>query len=60
MHTIFLLENIKEKRHSEDLAVDVRTESREKWWEGADWMHLVQDRDQWRALVNTAMSLQAT
>jgi hypothetical protein len=22
-----------------------------------DWLHLAQDRDQWRALVNTAMSL---
>jgi len=21
-------------------------------WEGVDWMHLTQDRDQWRALVN--------
>jgi hypothetical protein len=23
-----------------------------------DWIDLAQDRDQWRALVNTAMSLQ--
>jgi hypothetical protein len=22
-----------------------------------DWMHLVQDRDQWRDLMNTAMNL---
>jgi hypothetical protein len=22
-----------------------------------DWIHLAQDRDRWRALVNTAMSL---
>jgi hypothetical protein len=21
-------------------------------WEGVDWMHLAQDRDQWRAVVN--------
>jgi hypothetical protein len=26
-------------------------------WDGMDWIDLVQDRDQWRALVNTAMSL---
>jgi hypothetical protein len=25
-----------------------------------DWIDLVQDRDQWRALVNTVMSLQVT
>jgi hypothetical protein len=27
-------------------------------WEGVDWIHLVQDRDQWRAFVNTVMNLQ--
>jgi hypothetical protein len=26
-------------------------------WEGTDWIDLAQDRDQWRALVNTAMNL---
>jgi hypothetical protein len=25
--------------------------------EGVDWMHLAQDRDQWRAVVNTIMNL---
>jgi hypothetical protein len=28
-----------------------------KRWEDVEWMHLAQDRDQWRALVNTAMNL---
>jgi hypothetical protein len=23
--------------------------------EGVDWMHLAQDREQWRAIVNTVM-----
>jgi len=27
-----------------------------KWWESVDWMHLVQVRDWWRAVVNTVMS----
>jgi hypothetical protein len=30
---------------------------REIRWEDVDWIHLTQDTDQWRALVNTVMSL---
>jgi len=26
-------------------------------WEDVDWMHLTQDRDQWRTLVNAVMNL---
>jgi hypothetical protein len=29
-------------------------------WGGMDWIDLVQDRDQWRALVNTVMILRVT
>jgi hypothetical protein len=25
-------------------------------WSGIHWIHLAQDRDQWRALVSTAMN----
>jgi hypothetical protein len=30
---------------------------REIGWDGVDWMDMAQDRDQWRALVNTVLSL---
>jgi hypothetical protein len=30
---------------------------REVGWEGVDWIHLAQDRYQWRAVVNTVMNL---
>jgi hypothetical protein len=26
-------------------------------WDGVDWFDLAQDRDKWRALVNTVMNL---
>jgi hypothetical protein len=26
-------------------------------WGGVDWINLAEDRDQWRALVNTIMKL---
>jgi hypothetical protein len=29
---------------------------RETEWEGVDWMHVAQDRDQWWAVVNTVMN----
>jgi hypothetical protein len=31
---------------------------RGKGWDGVDWIDLAQDRDRWRALVNTVMNLQ--
>jgi hypothetical protein len=31
---------------------------REIGWGVMDWIHLAQDTDQWRALVNTVMKLQ--
>jgi hypothetical protein len=35
----------------------IRMDLREIGWEGVYWMHLVQNRDRWRALVNTVMNI---
>jgi hypothetical protein len=36
---------------------NIKMDLREKGWDGMDWIGLVQDRDQWRALVNMVMNL---
>jgi hypothetical protein len=35
---------------------DIKMELREIGWDDVDWMDLAQNRDQWRALVNTVMN----
>jgi hypothetical protein len=37
---------------------NIKIDLREIGWGGVDWIDLAQDRDQWRALVNTLMNLQ--
>jgi hypothetical protein len=36
---------------------NIKMDLREKGWGGMDWIDLAQNRDPWRALVNTAMHL---
>jgi hypothetical protein len=36
---------------------NIKIDIREIGWDGVGWMDLAQDRDQWRALVNTVMNL---
>jgi hypothetical protein len=55
------LKNLEEKRQLgiprhrwED---NIKMDLRKKGWEGVDWMHLAQDRDQWRVLLNMVMNL---
>jgi hypothetical protein len=36
---------------------DIKMDLREIGWDGVDWVDLAQDRDQWRALVNTVINL---
>jgi hypothetical protein len=48
------------KDHLEDRSVDgIRMDLREIGWGGGsvEWIRLVQDRGQWRALVNAVMNL---
>jgi hypothetical protein len=37
---------------------NIRPYLREIGWEGVDWIHLGQNGDQWRAVVNMVMDLQ--
>jgi hypothetical protein len=41
------------RRWEDNIKIDLR----EIGWDGMDWIDLAQDRDQWRALVNTEMNL---
>jgi hypothetical protein len=36
---------------------NIRADLNEIGWEGVDWIHLAQDRDWWRALVNMVMNV---
>jgi hypothetical protein len=36
---------------------NIKMDLREVGWGDMDWIDLAQDRDQWRALVNTVMNL---
>jgi hypothetical protein len=35
---------------------NIKIDLREMGWDGMDWIDLAQDRDQWRATVNTVMN----
>jgi hypothetical protein len=36
---------------------NIKTDLREIGWNNIDYIHLAQDRDHWRVLVNTVMNL---
>jgi hypothetical protein len=36
---------------------NIKTDLRERGWDGMEWIDLAEDRDQWRAVVNTVMNL---
>jgi hypothetical protein len=39
------------RRWVDNIKMDLRR------WDGVDWIDMAQDRDQWRALVNTVLNL---
>jgi len=61
VHKKCLCQNLKGRGHAEDLRRlledNIRKDLREIEWEYVNWMHLAQDRDQWRVIVNTVMNL---
>jgi len=56
--TKFWLENLKGRENSSRIWEDnIKMDLKEIRWEDVDWMHVDQDRDRWRILVNTVMKL---
>jgi hypothetical protein len=39
---------------------NIKVDLRERGWDGVDRIYLAQDRDQWRALVNTVMNFRVS
>jgi hypothetical protein len=37
---------------------NIKMDLREVYWDDMDWIDLAQDRDRWRAFVNTVMDFQ--
>jgi hypothetical protein len=54
-------ESQKERNHWEDPRLwwvdNIKMDLRDIGWDGVDWIGLAEDRDQWRALVNTVINL---
>jgi hypothetical protein len=60
MHIGYWWESQMERDHWEDQGVGEWTVLKwilERGWDGMDWIDLAQDRDHWRALVNTVVNL---
>jgi hypothetical protein len=37
---------------------NIKMDLREIGWDGVDWMDMAQDRDEWRALVNSVLNFE--
>jgi hypothetical protein len=47
-------------RQSRRWVNNIKMDLREIGWDGVDWMDMAQDRNQWRALVNTVLNLRVS
>jgi hypothetical protein len=60
LHTKFWSENLKGKtprgRFRRRWKDNIKMDLKEIRWGDVDWMHLAQDRGQWRAVVNAMMN----
>jgi hypothetical protein len=54
MHKILVGGHLKDRHRGED---GIKMYLWETSWEGAEWIHLAQDKDWWQALVNMVMNL---
>jgi hypothetical protein len=53
------MQAMKEREQTEELRVVGRTiHLTVIGWEGVDWITVAQDKDRWRAFINTAMKFQ--
>jgi hypothetical protein len=61
MHIGYWWESRKEADHWEDQSLwwvdNIKMDLRERGSNGVNWIDLAQDRDQWRALLNTVMNV---
>jgi hypothetical protein len=48
------------RRQRSRWANNIKMDLREIRWDGMDWIDVAQDRDRWRALVNTVMNLRVS
>jgi hypothetical protein len=48
------------ERHRRRWVENIKMNLTEIRWGGMDWIDLAQDRDQWKALVNTVMNLRVS
>jgi hypothetical protein len=57
VNVLFLFEKRLQRRYEHENEDNIKMNLGEIGFGDVDWIHLTQDRDRWRDLVNTVMSL---